>query len=73
MYIIKYGISSGGDIMNLLAIIQLEKIRKMNKYDLKDVRKISAVASELGLKALLTQIYTDSSEYLRYIEKKGWK
>lgn len=72
MYIIKYGISSGGDITNLLAIIQLEKIRKMNKYDLKDVRKISAVASELGLKVLLTQIYTDSSEYLKYIEKKGW-
>lgn len=72
MYIIKYGISSGGDIMNLLAIIQLERLHKMNKYDLRDIKKISAVASELGLKALLTQIYTDSSEYIKYIEKKGW-
>lgn len=72
MYIIKYGVSSGGDIMNLLAILQLERLHKMNKYDLRDVKKISAVASELGLKALLTQIYTDSSEYLKYIERKGW-
>lgn len=72
MYIIKYGISSGGDIVNLLAILQLERLHKMNKYDLRDIKKISAVASELGLKALLTQIYTDSSEYLKYIEKKGW-
>ena len=72
MYIIKYGISSGGDIVNLLAILQLERLRKMNKYDLRDIKKISAVASELRLKALLTQIYTDSSEYLKYIEKKGW-
>lgn len=72
MYIIKYGISSGGDIVNLLAILQLERLHKMNKYDLRDIKKISAVASELRLKALLTQIYTDSSEYLKYIEKKGW-
>lgn len=58
--------------LNLIAMMQLEKIRRMHKYNLKDIKEMSAAASKMGLKALLTQLYTDPDEYLRYVESKRW-
>lgn len=39
---------------------------------MKNISDVSSKASELNLMALLTWVYNNQDEYLRYIEKKNY-
>ena len=55
--------------MNIIAKLQIDKLIKLNQCNMEDLGAVSALASKLGMKALLTSLYVDSQEYLVYIRK----
>lgn len=58
--------------MNILVKMQIDKIKKMNKYNMKNINEVSRVATDLKLSALIKQLYIDPNEYLNYINKKNY-
>ena len=56
--------------MNIIVKMQIDKLIKLNKCDMQDISKVSSLASEMGMKPLLTQLYKDTNEYLEYVRKK---
>ncbi len=56
--------------MNLIAKMQADKIIKLDKCDLEKIGEVSSLASSMGMKALLNQLYTNPNEYLEYVRKK---
>lgn len=56
--------------MNIIVKMQIDKLRKMNKCDMENISTVSKLASESGMKALVTMLYKDSTEYLNYIKSK---
>lgn len=57
--------------MKILVKMQIDKIKKMNKY-MKNINEVSRVATDLKLSALIKQLYIDPNEYLDYINKKNY-
>ncbi len=49
--------------------VQINKLRKLNQCDMKDIGAVSSLASKMGMTALVTFLYTNADEYLRYIQK----
>ena len=58
--------------MNLIIKLQIDKLYKSKKCNMKSISDVSAKASELNLIALLTWVYNHQEEYLQYIEKKKY-
>lgn len=56
--------------MNIIVKMQVDKLIKLNKCDMEDIGKVSSLASEMGMKPLINQLYKDQTEYLEYIRKK---
>lgn len=55
--------------MNIFVKSQINKIHNLNQCDMKDIGAVSTLASKMGMKALVTFLYTSPKEYLSYIQK----
>lgn len=56
--------------MNIIVKMQIDKLLKLDKCDMENIGEVSSLASSMGMKALLTQMYTNSNEYLEYVRRK---
>ena len=56
--------------MNIIAKMQVDRLLKLDKCDMENIGEVSSLASSMGMKALLTQLYTNSNEYLEYVRRK---
>ncbi len=56
-------------MISIFIKLQINKIRNSKQCDMTDLSAVSSLASKMGMKSLVTFLYTNSEEYLEYVKK----